>query len=108
MIRTSAVLKFFLPQTSVLLQNAAKGWNSLGHLHLNLWAAELGIHYSPLNILASVLQCREEMRDRCMICDFTSFSTIFVLSERWAGDNERLCLRFERSPPQVGFETRNR
>ena len=47
----------------MLLQNAAKGWNSLGHLQSNLWATELNIHYSnvygkisfdPLSILASV------------------------------------------------------
>ena len=52
-----------MSQTSVLLQNAAKGWNSLGHWYLDLWAAELGIYYSnaygkisfaPLNILSSV------------------------------------------------------
>ena len=39
--RTSVVLKLFLPQTSMLLQNVAKGWNSLGHWRSNLWAAEL-------------------------------------------------------------------
>ena len=47
----------------MLLEIAAKGWNSLGHWLLNLWAAELGIYYSnvyvkisfaSLNILASV------------------------------------------------------
>ena len=63
MSRTSVALILFLPQTSMLLQNAAKGWNSLGRWRLNLWAAELGIYYSnvygkiifaPLNILASV------------------------------------------------------
>ena len=62
MSRASAVLKFLLSQTSVLLQNAAKGWNSLGHWRSNLRAAELGMFYSnvygkisfaPLNILAS-------------------------------------------------------
>ena len=63
MSRASVVLKFFLSQTPMLLQNAAKGWNSLGHRRSNLWATELGIYYSnvygkisfaPLNILASV------------------------------------------------------
>ena len=57
------MLKFLLSQTLMLLQNAAKGWNSLGHWHMNLWATELGINYSnvygkisfaPLNILSSV------------------------------------------------------
>ena len=39
----------------------------------------------------------------------TSFSTVFQFSERWAGDNERLCvmephLQSESSPPQAGIE----
>ena len=64
MIGASAVWKFFLLQTSMLLQNAAKGWNSLGHLQWTLWAAAPGIYYSnvygkisfaPLIILASVV-----------------------------------------------------
>ena len=63
MCRASVVLKFFLSITSMFLQNAEKGWNSLGHRRSNLWAAQLGIYYSkvygkisfaPLNILASV------------------------------------------------------
>ena len=62
------VLKFFLSQTSMLLQYAVKGWNSLCHRRSNLWAAELGIYYSnvyrkmpfaPLNILASVFKVLE-------------------------------------------------
>ena len=56
-------IEVFLSQTLMILQNAARGWNSLGHWRLNLWAAEWGIYYSnvyrkisfaPLNILASV------------------------------------------------------
>ena len=63
MSREVVVLKFFLSKTSMLLQNAAKRWNSLGHWQLDLWAAERGMYYSnvhgkksfaPLNILASV------------------------------------------------------
>ena len=46
MIRASVILKFFLSKTSMLLQNAVKGWNSLCHRRSNLWAAELGICYS--------------------------------------------------------------
>ena len=29
--------------------------------------------------------------DGCMTCDFTSFSTVLVISGRWADDNGRLC-----------------
>ena len=63
MSRAAAVLKFFLSQTLMLLQNAAKGWNSRSHWQSDLWAAEQGMYYSnvygkisfaPLNILASV------------------------------------------------------
>ena len=31
MSSASVVLKFLLSQTSMLLENAAKGWNGLGH-----------------------------------------------------------------------------
>ena len=64
MSSASDVLKFFLSQTTMALQNVAKGQNSLGQWQSSLWAAELGIDYSnvygkisfaPLNILASVL-----------------------------------------------------
>ena len=42
-------------------------------------------------------------------CDFTSFSTVFVISGRWMDDNERLCameprLRLKRYPLQAGIE----
>ena len=65
MSRASVVLKVLLSQTWMLLQSAAKGWNSLGYWHMNLWVAELGKYYSnvygkisfaPLNILSSVYQ----------------------------------------------------
>ena len=61
MSMASVVLKL-LSQTAMLLENAAKGWNSLGQS--DLWAAALGMYYSnvcgkisfaPLNILASVV-----------------------------------------------------
>ena len=63
MSRASVALKVLLSQTRMLLQSAAKGWNSLGNWHMNLWAAELGKYYTnvygkisfaPLNILSSV------------------------------------------------------
>ena len=61
MSRASAVLKVLLSETWMIIQCAAKGWNSLGNWHMNLWAAELGKYYSnvygkisfaPLNILS--------------------------------------------------------
>ena len=64
MSRASVVLKVLFSQTWMLLQSAAKGWNSLGYWHMNLWAAELGKYYSnvygkisfaSLNILSSVV-----------------------------------------------------
>ena len=60
MSRTVVVLKFFLSQTSMLLQNAEKGRNTGNRF---LCAGELGMYYSNvygkisfthLNILASV------------------------------------------------------
>ena len=64
MSRAQVVLKFFLSQTSMLLQNAAKETNSLGQRRSHSWAAELGICHSnvygktsfaPLYILASIV-----------------------------------------------------
>ena len=52
MSRVSVVLKFFLSQTAMLLQNAAKGWNSLGGHYNNVYEK---ISFAPINILASVL-----------------------------------------------------
>ena len=48
--------------------------------------------------------------DGWMTCEFTSFSTVFVISGRRTYDNERLCameprLRLKRSPPQAGTAT---
>ena len=44
-----------------------------------------------------------------MTCDFTSFSTVFVISGQWLGANERLCemepgLWLERLLPPGGLK----
>ena len=41
-------------QTSMLHENAAKGWNSLGHWRSILWVAELGLRYS--NVYGKIIQ----------------------------------------------------
>ena len=46
MSRVSVLLKFLFSKTSMLLQNAAKEWNSFGHRRSKLWAAELGLYNS--------------------------------------------------------------
>ena len=46
---------------------------------------------------------------RWMICDFTRFKSILLISRLWKGDNERLCatgLRLERPPPPADLEPR--
>ena len=73
MSKASVILIFFLSQTSMIFQYAANGWNSLDHRRLNLWEAELGIHYSnvygkilfaPLNIFTRLYYSYKQSIDQ--------------------------------------------
>ena len=78
MSRAPVVLKFFLSQTLMLLQNAAKASNSLGYWSSNLWAAELDIYYS--NVYGKIsFNCSFKYFAQCIDYSFNKFLSFFIL-----------------------------